>query len=254
MIITNEEDQLRHERHLQDTFARRTARLASIRTKLYQGFEPSQKEALIELSQLGAGERPLFACLQSLNSYAIITNQRLIWRASAIALNSLTWSEIVSIGKGTSEQRERAKALESRDLKEEERLTWDCIEVTDTTSNVHEVEFENGKVLEWIHWCLTALHGTYHRQQKGKKDPDAYVAHKYSSRHRSQVLQSRICGCFYCLHIFAPGDIVEWIDRDDTGLGTTAVCPRCNIDSVIGSESGYPITTQFLERMKRFWF
>jgi len=28
----------------------------------------------------------------------------------------------------------------------------------------------------------------------------------------------------------------------------------CGIDSVIGSASGYPITTEFLESMNRRWF
>jgi hypothetical protein len=34
----------------------------------------------------------------------------------------------------------------------------------------------------------------------------------------------------------------------------TARCPRCGIDSVIGSASGYPITREFLQTMKSYWF
>ncbi len=37
------------------------------------------------------------------------------------------------------------------------------------------------------------------------------------------------CGCFYCLAIFDPQEIEEWIEDDG---GDTALCPRCGIDSV----------------------
>jgi hypothetical protein len=64
---------------------------------------------------------------------------------------------------------------------------------------------------------------------------------------------SERCGCFYCLRIFGPGEITEWIDEVD-GIGTTAMCPHCGIDSVIGSRSGYPITREFLGAMQKHWF
>jgi acetone carboxylase gamma subunit len=36
--------------------------------------------------------------------------------------------------------------------------------------------------------------------------------------------------------------------------GRTAVCPRCGIDSVIGSAAGYPLTREFLSAMEQYWF
>ena len=75
-------------------------------------------------------------------------------------------------------------------------------------------------------------------------------AHKHSSRHREEVLSSEIAGCFYCLETFAPADIVDWIDENDS----CALCPKCGIDSVIGSASGYPIDRAFLQKMKLHWF
>lgn len=74
-------------------------------------------------------------------------------------------------------------------------------------------------------------------------------AHKHSSSHRKEILRSDICGCFHCLAIFSPSKIHEWIDD-----GECALCPKCDIDSVIGSASGYPITTEFLEEMNNHWF
>jgi hypothetical protein len=64
-----------------------------------------------------------------------------------------------------------------------------------------------------------------------------------------------------------PSEIVDWIDEPDRPLfrdnvlvrldakrEQSAMCPKCGIDSVIGSNSGYPITTEFLTRMKERWF
>jgi hypothetical protein len=80
------------------------------------------------------------------------------------------------------------------------------------------------------------------------------AAHKHSSIHRKEIEGSESCGCFYCFKIFTSSDIKEWIDEDETGVGQTARCPFCTIDSVIGSRSGYPIRDDFLEQMHRYWF
>lgn len=79
--------------------------------------------------------------------------------------------------------------------------------------------------------------------------PEPYrSAHKESFRSREKLLASRWVGCFYCLMIFAPKSIKEWIDDDQTAL-----CPICSIDSVL------PLTAEqfdsdFLEQMRRHWF
>src|ERR1035437_6382399 len=83
-------------------------------------------------------------------------------------------------------------------------------------------------------------------------EPEYITAHKSSSRHRDQILRSKICGCFCCLHTFTPTEIKDWIDEH--GGGQTAMCPQCGTDSVIGSDSGYPITRDFLSAMQAHWF
>lgn len=75
-------------------------------------------------------------------------------------------------------------------------------------------------------------------------------AHEYSSNNNGQLEQDEVCGCFYCLSIFNPEEIEEWIDDGDS----TAVCPYCGMDSVIGESSDYPITKTFLGKMKDYWF
>ena len=88
---------------------------------------------------------------------------------------------------------------------------------------------------------------------------DCELAHQRSIGHRDEIIVSEICGCFYCLHIFPPIEISEWCDvyADEVGgeqYGHTVLCPKCGIDSVIGSKSGYPITKAFLKKMNTRWF
>jgi hypothetical protein len=94
-----------------------------------------------------------------------------------------------------------------------------------------------------------------HQEWRSGLPADIRDAHTHSSKHRSEVLASRTCGCFYCGQIFEPSQIEDWCDpTDDDEAGTTAICPFCGIDSVIGDRSGYPITAQFLSAMKSHWF
>jgi len=79
---------------------------------------------------------------------------------------------------------------------------------------------------------------------------DHIVAHAFSSNHREILLKDGLCGCFYCMEIFDPKLITDWVP-DTSG---TAICPFCGIDSVIGESSGYPITKEFLSKMNQHWF
>ena len=79
-------------------------------------------------------------------------------------------------------------------------------------------------------------------------------AHKHSSNHRAEIMESSICGCFYCVSLYPPEMIKHWVDEDSNGQGQTARCPRCGIDSVIGDKSGFAITVEFLTEMRAHWF
>jgi hypothetical protein len=83
---------------------------------------------------------------------------------------------------------------------------------------------------------------------------DIIEAHIKSARHRVEVMAAENCGCFYCCAQFVPREITDWVDpvSDDMQAGTTALCPKCGIDSVIPMEAG--IDAEFLRRMKRHWF
>jgi hypothetical protein len=76
------------------------------------------------------------------------------------------------------------------------------------------------------------------------------AAHKRSIFHKDEILNSNLCGCFYCLTTFHPNQIIEWVDEDKTAL-----CPNCGIDSVISDKSGFLINDDiFLKEMHERWF
>lgn len=83
--------------------------------------------------------------------------------------------------------------------------------------------------------------------------PDYIRAHRHSMYNREEILLSERCGCFYCGAMFRPTEVKDWTDEWE-GIGQTALCPKCGIDAVIGSQLDYPITIEFLELMKTHWF
>jgi hypothetical protein len=75
--------------------------------------------------------------------------------------------------------------------------------------------------------------------------PD-YSARKGASNHRAALEASQWAGCFYCLCMFKPHVIREWIDD-----GETALCPLCAVDSVLPMEQ---LDGMFLTNMRNYWF
>lgn len=80
-------------------------------------------------------------------------------------------------------------------------------------------------------------------------------AHMFSNNHKPELRKDSLCGCFYCLEIFHPSEIKEWVaPKSECDKRGTAICPYCGVDSIIGESSGYSITKEFLEKMKEYWF
>lgn len=83
--------------------------------------------------------------------------------------------------------------------------------------------------------------------------PEPYrSAHKACSQNMETISKSKMCGCFYCLNVYPAVDVVEWVEENDGGF--TAECPKCGIDSVIPDASGFPLDSDFLVAMKKWWF
>ena len=98
----------------------------------------------------------------------------------------------------------------------------------------------------------TALHAASRAHRSlADRQPDYILAHKHCIENRAEVEASVLCGCFYCVSIYPPSEIVDWIDDQEA---LTADCPRCGLDAVIGSASGFPITSEFLNLMNEHWF
>ena len=90
----------------------------------------------------------------------------------------------------------------------------------------------------------------------------------HTVNNRDEVLRSEFCACFYCLARFPPSEIYLWSDSDDPEdedpgalredsngfAGTTAICPRCECDAVLGSASGYALTDEFLRELNQYWY
>jgi hypothetical protein len=79
--------------------------------------------------------------------------------------------------------------------------------------------------------------------------PSELAAHRDSSRHRAAVRASTLCGCFHCGETFPPAEVEDWTDDDQTAL-----CPRCGVAAVLGDASGWPLTREFLGRMRARFF
>ncbi len=107
---------------------------------------------------------------------------------------------------------------------------------------------------------------------KNYTEADYKIAHEFCIRNSEMLKNDKVCGCFYCLSVFSPkeiknclkekrpiekskflnGDVVvkDWEYSEEQ----TALCPFCEIDSVIGESCGYPITREFLSGMNEYWF
>ena len=90
--------------------------------------------------------------------------------------------------------------------------------------------------------------------RKRAEKADYVLAHEFCSGHKPELERDKICGCFYCLRIFHPSEIEDWIfDDEGPDFRGTAICPFCGVDSVLGESSGFPITGQLLQSMNKYW-
>jgi hypothetical protein len=104
----------------------------------------------------------------------------------------------------------------------------------------------------WSSWKSSReVRREYERPGLIERQADYIRAHKHCIENRAEVEASALCGCFYCMSIYPPSEIVDWIEDREA---LTADCPRCGIDAVIGSASGFLITPEFLKLMNEHWF
>lgn len=188
------------------------------------------------------------------SKYADMASEKELADAYGIASNQFWWVEddVYDYEEGTSEYE---KALAISDawkavMEEYENKIFEILKtegVTIPSSGRIKVLIpfmERNGYMDGAGWWI-----------EDSKPEDYLKAHEFSNNHMKQLKEDRICGCFYCLRIFSPREINEWIiDDNPCDEYGTAICPYCGIDSVIGESSGFPITKTFLEGMQQHWF
>lgn len=71
---------------------------------------------------------------------------------------------------------------------------------------------------------------------------------KSAFKNKQKIDQSKVCGCYHCATIFDSSQVVKWTDQS-----STALCPSCNVDSVVG-DVDFSITTDLLKEAQQYWF
>lgn len=74
--------------------------------------------------------------------------------------------------------------------------------------------------------------------------------HKTAIRNRALIAGAKDCACFCCLAHFPLDEVEYWEDSPDM----TAVCPRCNTDSVLAEHMNEKVDDDLLRAMKAYWF
>ena len=74
--------------------------------------------------------------------------------------------------------------------------------------------------------------------------------HNECNYNREKLAKVELCGCFYCLEIYSPKEINEWIDKGEK----TALCAKCSIDSVIPSNVDKNFGAVLLKELYDYWF
>jgi hypothetical protein len=90
---------------------------------------------------------------------------------------------------------------------------------------------------------------------------DLLAATSHAKDNQAEIEASTVCGCFHCLQIFSPAEIMAWsgidvidFENPDAAFSGTALCPRCGSESVIGDKSGFAVDSEFLGKMHDAWF
>lgn len=71
----------------------------------------------------------------------------------------------------------------------------------------------------------------------------------FSFKNKELINISDLCGCYHCCQTFKRDEIKNYTDN-----GKTAICPKCDIDTVLGDKCGFSLTKDFLESAKKYWF
>ena len=82
-----------------------------------------------------------------------------------------------------------------------------------------------------------------------EKESQMERLHTYSTHNRELIEASDRCYCFYCKSVMDSRDVKDYIDN-----GQTALCPKCDIDSIIPDGIEEDVNEEIIDEMNQYWF
>lgn len=74
--------------------------------------------------------------------------------------------------------------------------------------------------------------------------------HTYCSNNKDLIIKSNKCYCFHCCKAFSKEEIKEYIDENND----TALCPYCDIDSILPDTIAEELNDKLIDEMNKYWF
>jgi len=68
-------------------------------------------------------------------------------------------------------------------------------------------------------------------------------------KNKSRISTSTQAGCIHCCAIFEAKEITEYTDSN-----ATCLCPKCQVDAVVGDSSGFPIDSENIKKGHEYWY
>lgn len=87
-----------------------------------------------------------------------------------------------------------------------------------------------------------------HNSQDREKDKLS-DAHKHTIHNHDEVQASEVCYCICCKTKFPASEVADYVDGR-----STALCPHCDTDAVIGDASGITLDEEFLDTLHDQYF
>jgi hypothetical protein len=98
-------------------------------------------------------------------------------------------------------------------------------------------------------WSTTVRKGASETRKPKAITLGAYLLPKHMHHNRAEIQGGEQCGCLFCEQFFPRSEILRWV-----GEGATAICPRCDTASVVGSGAGFELTPELLHRAHQMLF
>ena len=80
---------------------------------------------------------------------------------------------------------------------------------------------------------------------------ELHETHKRCIANKEQLMAAQRAACFYCLKIFEPSEISNWVDDLPS---QSAVCPHCHVYAVLADDGRSAFTPELLNALNHQYF